>query len=81
MPIYKLLGVHLDKDLTFSPRLNIVLARGQSIFEEFFHIAESADLSIAVEAFEVPRRLELLVLYGSELLVLAEGAKIRFNRL
>ena len=51
VPIYKLLGVDLDKDLTFSHRLNVVLAMGQSAFEEFFHTAESAGFSVAVEAF------------------------------
>ena len=81
VPVYKLLGVELDKDLTFSHRLNVVLAMGQSAFEEFFHTAESAGFSVAVEAFEVPRRLEPLLLYGSELLVLAEGAETRLNRL
>ena len=81
MPVYKLLGVDLDKDLTFKHRLNVVLAMGQSAFEQFFHTAESAGFSVAVEALEVPRRLEPLVLYGSELPVLAEGAEMRPNRL
>ena len=66
VPVYKLLGVDLDKDLTFKHRLNVVLAMGQSAFEQFFHTAESAGFSVAVEAFEVPRRLEPLVLYGAK---------------
>ena len=54
---------------------------GRSAFEEFFHVAESAGFSVAVEALEAPRRLEPLVLYGAELLILAEGAEGRMNRL
>ena len=80
-PVYKLLGVEVDSSFTFSKRLDIVCALGRSAFEEFFHMAETAGLSVPVEALEVPRRVEPVVLYGVELLSLATGAENRLNEL
>ena len=44
-------------------------------------MAESAGLSIPVEALEVPRRVEPAARYGAELLPLAPGAEARSNEL
>ena len=79
--VYKIMGVEMDRHFTFKQRLNVVCAMGRSAFEEFFHMAESAGFSVPVEAMETPLRLEPLVLYGSEMLVLAEGAESRLNQL
>ena len=77
--LYKLLGVEIDSDLSFAKRLDIVLAVARAAFEEFFHMAESSGLSVPVEILEVPRRLYPVVLYGSEVLILAKASERRLN--
>ena len=78
---YKLLGIEVDNQLTFAKRLDIICAVGKAAFEELFHLAESLGLSIPVEAVEVPRRLEPIVLFGAKVLPLAENAEARLNSL
>ena len=65
--VYKLLGVQVDKELTFNKRLDIILAIGRSSFDEPYHLAESLGLAISAEVSEVQSRIEPLVLYGAEL--------------
>ena len=79
--VYKLLGIEVDAQMTFAKRLDVVCATGRQVFEEFFHLVESLGLSPAAIAVETPVRIEPVVLYGSELLILAPRAEIRLNTL
>lgn len=76
----RLLGVLVDACLD-APLLKETRARGWSLFEEFFHAADTSGFSIPVAAAQVPLRIEPSVLYASALLVCAPGAKTALDRL
>ena len=78
---YKLLGIETDSDFSFTERLKIIRAIGYSAFEEFHHCAESSGLELAVQAVEVPSRVQPVVTYGIELLVATPGTEAKLNAL
>jgi hypothetical protein len=72
--VRRVLGLLIDANFTMAPGLADVLAKGKTVFDHFFDAAESGGFSIPVLAAQVLVRVELVVMHGCELLVLAKGA-------
>ena len=79
--MYNLLGVLFDSAFSFEPQLNRVPALGRNAFYELFHISETAGFSVPVEAHQVTVRVEPIVMYGAELLILVPHAEKALNDL
>ena len=79
--VYTLLGVSVDSGLTFAPRLSDVLRMGKSVFLEVFHLAETVGFSVPIQAEQVRSRVEPVILYAAEVLIIAPGAERALNAL
>ena len=67
---YKLLGVLVDSQFSFVKRSKQILQIGKALFEELTLLIKEAGLPPPVHAAAVTERVEPVVLYASELLVL-----------
>ena len=67
---YKLLGVLLDKQLSFDSRSKQLLKIGAALFEELTVVAQQSGLPPPVQAAAVVERIEPVILYAAELLAL-----------
>ena len=67
---YKLLGIQIDRDLSFRDRLGYLLRVGRALFSKLFLLLKHTGFSPPVLAAAVTERIEPVVLYGAEILPL-----------
>ncbi|CAE8646774.1 unnamed protein product [Polarella glacialis] len=78
---YKQLGVLIDSQLTFDPRLRHVLRVGQALFLELSQVCETIGFSVPVAAAQTLVRVVPIVLYAAEILALHGQAEAKLNTL
>jgi len=76
-----LLGVLVDSNLTFSPLLSSLLARGHVMFEALLHAAETGGFPLPVTAAQVPTRVISALSYPAPLLAATPKAFHALNEL
>ena len=78
---HSLLGVNLDRKLTFAPLLAGLTARGRILFDDYLQVCVSLGLHLPIAALQVPMRVEPVVLFAAPLAIVAENSVRELNKL
>ena len=76
---YKLLGVLLEKDFSFTNKVRCLIKVGNALFDELVHALTLAGFPPPCIALAVTERIDPVILFGCEVLILAEGAYNQIN--